>query len=144
MRVGSKKAAVSPVLATILLIVVTLVAALAMSGFYFGLMGTFANTALVSAGGAGSCAGTPEVCTLTVTNSGSGNANLGGDCKMNFGGSSYQGTTSVVSGSLNAGHSATVSCTSVTPGAHATSGSSITGWLMMGWNLEILFSAQAD
>lgn len=144
MRLGSRKAGVSPVLATVLLIAVTLIAALMMSGFVFGIMDTFTSVALVSVSGGGTCSGTPEACTLTLTNSGTGNANIATACRLSFGGSSYDGTVSLVSGSLNAGSKATVLCSSDAAGAHAMPGSSVTGWLAVGWDLNLLFIATAD
>src|SRR5215471_8647997 len=44
-----KKKAISPVLATVILIAITLIAAIAIAGFVFGLFGTFTTTAQVSA-----------------------------------------------------------------------------------------------
>lgn len=144
MRLGHKKAGVSPVLATVLLIAVTLIASLMTSGFVFGIMGTFTSVALVSVSGEGLCSGTPEACTLTLTNTGTSNTNLATSCRMSFGGSSYPGTVSLVSGSLNAGSRAVVLCSSGTAGSHAMPGSSVTGWLTIGWDLNLLFVATAN
>ena len=134
----------SPALASVFLIAVTLIAALLMSSFYYGLVNTFTSVALVSVSGGGSCTGTPEACTLTVTNSGSGTASLATACRLNFGGSSYVGTVSVVSGSLGGGSRALVQCNSNAAGAHATPGSSVTGWITVGWNLDLMFQATAN
>ena len=43
-----KRKAISPVLATVILIAITLIAAIAIAGFVFGLFGTFTNNAQVS------------------------------------------------------------------------------------------------
>jgi len=136
-----KREGISPVLATVILISITLIAATAISGFVFGLFGTFTSTAVVSASGSSSCTGTPESCTLFLTNTGTSSVALTGTCRLNFGGSSYLGTASLVSGNLNAGNSATVSC--VSSASHATSGSQITGSVAIGNGAQILFAATA-
>jgi flagellin-like protein len=138
-----RKKAISPVLATVILISITLIAATAVSGFVFGLFGTFTSTAVVSASGSSSCSGTPESCTLFLSNTGSSNVAVTGVCRLNFGGSSYLGTASIVSGSLNAGRQATVSCVSSSPGSHATSGTQITGSVAIGNGAQVLFAATA-
>jgi flagellin-like protein len=75
-RYRPKRKAISPVLATVILIAITLIAAIAIAGFVFGLFGTFTSTAQVSAnvvtcnhttGGAG---GTLAYCQITLTNTG--------------------------------------------------------------------------
>jgi len=133
--------AISPVLATVLLIAITLIAAVAVGGFVFGLFGTFTSTAQVSAG-VGTCTGTPEVCTLSLQNVGSGNTVITGVCDMNFAGGSYLSTAAVVSGSLKAGSSATVTCTGPAS-QHAPAGSQITGFVTLGNGAEVLFAATA-
>ena len=133
--------AISPVLATILLIAITLIAAVAVGGFVFGLFGTFTSTAQVSAGTV-TCAGTPEVCNLILQNVGSGNTAITGICYLNFAGGPYLGTAAVVSGSLKAGSSATVTCTGP-PSEHAAAGSQVTGYVTLGNGAEVLFAGTA-
>jgi len=69
-----RRKAISPVLATVILIAITLIAAIAIAGFVFGLFGSFTSSAQVSAS-VSSCHanGTTEVCTLTLTNTGTSN-----------------------------------------------------------------------
>ena len=132
---------ISPVLATVLLIAITLIAAVGLGGFVFGLFGTFTSTAEVTAGSV-TCSGTPEVCTLVLENTGSGNAAIIGACDMNFAGGSYRSTAAIVSGSLNAGNSGTVTCTG--PGSqHAALGTQVTGYVTLGSGAEVLFAATA-
>ena len=45
---SSKRKAISPVLATVILIAITLIAAIAIAGFVFGLFGSFTSSAQVS------------------------------------------------------------------------------------------------
>jgi flagellin-like protein len=60
--------AISPVIATVILIAITLIAAIAIAGFVFGLFSTNTNQANLSILGTVSCSS--GVCTLTVQNSG--------------------------------------------------------------------------
>ena len=139
MRAGRK--GISPVLATVILVAVTLTAAIGVGGFVFGLFGTFTSTAEVEAGTA-TCSGTPEVCTLVLENSGSGNTAITGACNMNFAGGSYVSSASLVSGSLNAGNIGTVTCTGP-PLQHAAAGTQVTGYITLGNGAEVLFAATA-
>lgn len=136
-----KRKAVSPVLATIILIAITLVAAIAVAGFLFGLMGTFTNIALVAAGTV-SCSGSPEVCMVSLTNSGSGNVSITGDCTLTFAGTTYTSTAVVQSGNLSAGSSAVVSCT-VPGSAHAIPGNQVVGWVNLRNGASVLFATIA-
>jgi flagellin-like protein len=137
-----KRKAVSPVLATIILIAITLFAAIAVAGFVFGLMGTFTNVALVTAGSV-SCSGTPEVCLVSLTNTGSGNVLITGVCTLTFAGTIYTSTAALQSGSLDAGSSGVVSCT--TPGpAHAIPGNQVVGSVNLGNGASVLFATVAS
>lgn len=138
-----RRKGISPVLATVILIAVTIVAATSIAGFVFGLMGSFTSTATVSATSV-SCTGTPEVCTITASNPGTGSTSITGVCSLTFGGNSYAGTAALFSGNLNGGGTAKITCTSNTAGSHAASGSQITGWLTVGNGANVLFSASAQ
>ena len=141
LRLDRSRKGISPVLATVILIAITLIAAVGIGGFVFGLFGTFTSTAQVSAGVA-TCSGTPEVCTLVLQNTGSGNTAITGVCNMNFAGGSYSSSATLVAGSLKAGSSGTVTCTG--PGSqHASAGTQITGYVTLGNGAEVLFAATA-
>ncbi|HXX72938.1 MAG TPA: archaellin/type IV pilin N-terminal domain-containing protein, partial [Candidatus Acidoferrales bacterium] len=102
----TKRKAISPVLATVILIAITLIAAIAIAGFVFGLFGTFTSTAQVQAS-VTSCvqnAGGDELCNLVLTNSGNANTATTGSCSLTFGGKTYAGTTAVEA--VNSGTSA--------------------------------------
>ena len=71
-RFGRRKA-ISPVLATVVLIAMTLISAISVSGFVFGLFGNFTSSAQVQAQLA-SCGKSGNACPPTLYNSGSGNA----------------------------------------------------------------------
>lgn len=74
-----KRKAISPVLATVILIAITLIAAIAIAGFVFGLFGTFTSSATISAS-AVSCTSSSAgiTCTVQVTNSGNANGGITG------------------------------------------------------------------
>ncbi len=107
-----KRKAISPVLATVILIAITLIAAVAIAGFVFGLFGSFTTNALVS-GSVTTCTGaTDAVCTAVLRNTGSGSATVTG-CSLSLGGANEVGAFAVVSGSITAGNSGIYSCTVV-------------------------------
>jgi len=136
-----KRGGISPVLATVLLIAITLIASVAIAGFVFGLFGTFTSTAQVSAGTV-TCSGTPEVCIIPLQNIGSGNTAVTGICNLAFAGGPYVGTAVMTSGNLGAGSSGVASCTA--PGsAHAASGTEITGSISLGNGAYVLFAGTA-
>ena len=66
---GQRKG-ISPVIATVILIAITLIAAIAIAGFVFGLFGSFTSTARVS--GTATCVSGASslTCTLTLSNTG--------------------------------------------------------------------------
>ncbi len=65
---GQRKG-ISPVIATVILIAITLIAAIAIAGFVFGLFGSFTSGARVS--GSASCTGTTAIsCVVTLSNTG--------------------------------------------------------------------------
>jgi flagellin-like protein len=139
---GRRRRAVSLVVATLVLILVTLIAAAAVAGFVFGLMVTFTDIALVSAG-TPLCSGTPEVCVVSLQNSGVGDAAITGTCTLRIGGNSSSGTASIQSGDLNAGSSAVVDCAAL-DSAHAQTGSAVTGWVGLQNGEDVLFYGTAS
>jgi hypothetical protein len=73
-----------------------------------------------------------------------GSTAITGVCQLTFGGSSYQGTAALVSGNLNGGSTARITCTSNTPSSHAVAGSQVTGSFIIGNGASVLFSASAQ
>lgn len=107
----NKRKAISPVLATVILIAITLIAAIAIAGFVFGLFGSFTSTAQVSAS-VTACTASTDSCAVTLRNTGTANAVVTGCSLLNAGASvtsTPTGTTTV-----NAGSSANVVCTATT------------------------------
>ena len=140
-----KRKAISPVLATVILIAITLIAAIAIAGFVFGLFGTFTSTARVQAS-VTSCvqvAGPLEQCNILLTNSGNANTATTGSCSITFGGTTHAGTIAS-GGTITAGSTlAGVTCTNTAGGA-ATAGSQITGSVILTNGGNALFSASAS
>jgi len=106
--------AISPVLATVILIAITLIAAIAVAGFVFGLFGTFTTTAQVSASVV-SCVSkngaNVAVCTVSLTNTGSGNTAVNA-CYISVAGVNTAGTWAKTGGTdLKAGDNLAGTCT---------------------------------
>ena len=74
-----KRKAISPILATVILIAITLIAAVAIAGFVFGLFGSFTSSAQVSVS-VSTCTGTKSHldCTFVARNTGSGSTSITG------------------------------------------------------------------
>jgi len=147
----SKRKAISPVLATVILIAITLIAAIAIAGFVFGLFGTFTSTARVQASVTNCSWNTAnEVCTLILVNSGNANTATTGSCSLTYKGATYGGESSnvnppvaPVSQAVNSGGSPTVYCMGLT-GAAAGAGTQITGSVILSNGGNALFSGTAS
>jgi len=76
-----KRKAISPVLATVILIAITLIAAIAVAGFVFGLFGSFTSSARVQVStssivhGAAGIGVAPPASTILLLNTGTSNTN---------------------------------------------------------------------
>jgi flagellin-like protein len=127
---AQKRKAISPVIATVILIAITLIAAIAIAGFVFGLFGSFTSTAQVLVSSVSCTAGASPVCTLTLSNSGTANtAVLASAFSLTYGGAKYIGSCSgtVV---ITAGAATAVACSvSPSPAVTAVSGEQFTGSL---------------
>src|ERR1700719_4065226 len=75
-RKNARKA-ISPILATVILIAITLIAAIAIAGFAFGLFGTFTSSANPEVSVVNCDSGT-NLCTLSLTNTGGASASITG------------------------------------------------------------------
>lgn len=136
----NKRKAISPVLATVILIAITLIAAIAIAGFVFGLFGSFTSSANVSAAvtsctnSTGTSAGF-ETCDLQLSNTGSANTGATA-CSMVFGGSTYAGTVtlytsaalSTTTSNIKAGTTTYASCVTAIAGDPGA-GAAVTGSL---------------
>lgn len=125
---GRKRKAISPVLATVILIAITLIAAIAVAGFVFGLFGTFTSSATVTAQVTSCTSGAAtDVCIVNLSNTGSGNTAVSA-CSINIAGIAVTGAATPVNQKLTAGAGfVPVTCTVTTGAAVQTSGSMVTG-----------------
>jgi len=159
---GDRKA-ISPIIATVLIIAVTLIASVAIGGFVFGIFGQSQNSALVAVTGTSllaadfaanpvptifSCVtATPTIPYLTVTNTGSGSATIASVAIT------WAGTNNAFSagGACNIGASGTTSSTSyldfaaashltATGAMNAVSGQSYTGTITLTNGAQLLFT----
>jgi len=148
MRINSprKRKAISPVLATVILIAITLIAAIAIAGFVFGLFGSFTSSAQVSARVI-SCTlagAVPNklVCTLALTNTGTSNTAITA-CGINVGGSSVASTATAGTGSLTINAGATdsgVLCTTNANQGEPAIGSQAVGSISVSNGASVPFS----
>jgi len=117
MKINStrRRKAISPVLATVILIAITLIAAIAIAGFVFGLFGSFTSTARVSVIStnlnhvvytAGVCTGAP-LCTIFFQNTGTSNTNVNvNGLTLTYGGTTCSPTnalTTITAGAASVG-----------------------------------------
>ena len=139
----SKRKAISPVLATVILIAITLIAAIAIAGFVFGLFGSFTSSAQVSAqvtscvAGAGNAANN-NVCTVKLTNTGTSNVSVNG-CSTQIGGSAHAGNPAP-SGTVTASGSLTVACGQLIATQAQTVGSQAVGSFSLSNGASVPFS----
>jgi flagellin-like protein len=97
--------AISPVLATVILIAITLIAAIAIAGFVFGLFGSFTSSAQVSAINTALVHGTAlagPTGNVYVQNTGTSNANVN-SMSLTFGGQTCSPTMAVTTVTAGAG-----------------------------------------
>jgi len=140
LRITKNRKAISPVLATVILIAITLIAAIAIAGFVFGLFGSFTSSAQVS-GQVTTCVGTTDVCTIVLRNTGTSNVAVTG-CSVHIAGISATSTFAQTVGTLNtvpASGSSTFTCTANTVTAQ-TVGSEAVGSFSMSNGASVPFS----
>jgi len=155
MRINSprRRRAISPVLATVILIAITLIAAIAIAGFVFGLFGTFTSTARVQASVTQCVASTvanQEDCTLIMTNTGNAATSTTTACSITYKGATYSGFVSAA-GNAAVGASialpvgsTTAHCTSAGAPAAAGPGVQVTGSVVLLNGGNALFSAESS
>jgi flagellin-like protein len=145
MNINKHRKAISPVLATVILIAITLIAAVAIAGFVFGLFGSFTSSAQVSAhvtkctaGPAGSAAHNNE-CTLTLTNTGTSNVSVVGG-SVQIGGSSVACNGALVLPPIAASSSASFTCLQLAATNAQTVGSQAVGSISLSNGASVPFS----
>jgi flagellin-like protein len=130
----NKRKAISPVLATVILIAITLIAAIAIAGFVFGLFGSFTSTAQVSVTQTALVStGTGASGTIVASNTGTSNAAINA-ISLTYGGQTCNPLTGALP-SVTAGSSAPITLTAIQTTGHCltqpTSGEQFTGSLAL-------------
>jgi len=135
-----RRKAISPILATVILIAITLIAAIAIAGFVFGLFGSFTSTARVTVTYTALAGGAVPAGTISALNSGTSNTNAN-TITLTYSG---QTCAAAITGSpvlLTAGTTSTA--LTITAGACATvptHGEAFTGNLALANGGQIPFS----
>jgi flagellin-like protein len=131
--------AISPVLATVILIAITLIAAVAIAGFVFGLFGSFTSSAQVSAQVTSCTNNAPnDVCVVLLTNTGTSNVVATG-CSIQISGSAKTATpTGTAATSVPASGNAVATCS--VAGAAQTVGSQAIGSISLSNGASVPFS----
>jgi len=142
----NKRKAISPVLATVILIAITLIAAIAIAGFVFGLFGSFTSTAQVSVTSSSMPSGTwATTGTVTAANTGTANTAINA-ITLTYGGATCVPTTvATLPVSVTAGGNVILAFhTAGTCAAVATSGEQFVGSLSLanGGNVQFTGSFQ--
>jgi len=154
----SKRKAISPVLATVILIAITLIAAVAIATFVFGIFGTSASPATLSinsssiicnnSGGAHAEDGVASVpnhdCIMSVSNTGTAGGSINGAGPSNGAVNFVIHGCSPAAGTYTAGTSCSVPANGVeyvivTPSVY-TSGQTLTGFLTQGNGPQLTFT----
>ncbi len=147
--------AISPIIATVLIIAVTLVASVAIGGFVFGLFGSSTSTAQVTAvnsalihlvAGAGlavtcaATAGTPAMGFVQLSNLGTANAQVTA-VSLTFGGNTYSATLTSCGGTspINAGGNLYLQFTANAAAATAT-GQQYSGFAVISNGAQVVFT----
>ena len=140
--------AISPVLATVILIAITLIAAIAIAGFVFGLFGSFTSSAQISVTStnlnhvvylAGTCTGAPA-CTIYFMNTGTSNANVN-SLSLTYGGTTCVPGMAAAGVTIGAtGASVAVTLTGIGTCAAANPGQSFTGSAALSNGGQVPFS----
>jgi flagellin-like protein len=139
---NQKRKAISPVLATVILIAITLIAAIAVAGFVFGLFGSFTSSARVQVS-------TPSLShtiagTLLVLNTGTSNTNVN-SMSLTYGGQTCApAITAPVPATITAGVAPGITLT-VAAGAcaaAAVAGEAYSGILYLSNGAQVPFTGQ--
>ena len=137
---GRKRKAISPVLATVILIAITLIAAIAVAGFVFGLFGSFTSSATVQV----IQAPIPHALAIGnwvfAQNTGTSNTNVN-SMTLTYGGVTCTPTITVTTVTAGAG-SIPVPVTAAGTCVAGTSGEAFTGILFLSNGGQVPFSGQ--
>ena len=130
--------AISPVLATVILIAITLIAAIAIAGFVFGLFGSFTSSATVSVVQASLPHGVVSAAGLTAQNTGTSNT-IANSVTLTYGGVTCAPTATATT--ITAGQGAiAVPSTALGTCAAGNAGEAFTGNIALSNGGQVPFS----
>jgi len=134
-----KRKAISPVLATVILIAITLIAAIAVAGFVFGLFGSFTSSAKVQV--STSTLAHAITGSILALNTGTSNTNVN-SITLTYGGQTCTPTiTAPTPATITAGVASGVSLTVAAGGCAAgTAGESYSGMLYLSNGAQVPFT----
>jgi flagellin-like protein len=137
--------AISPVLATVILIAITLIAAIAIAGFVFGLFGSFTSSAQVSAqvtsciAGPAASSANNNVCTVVLTNTGTSNVAVTGG-SVQIAGTAHTCNGALALNTIAASSSAQFVCLQLAATPGQTVGSQAIGTVTLSNGASVPFS----
>lgn len=118
--------AISPVIATVILIAITLIAAIAIAGFVFGLFGSFTSTAQISVTTAALTSTSGPAGKITFQNTGAANGAVN-SITLTYGGQTCTPTVATLPLTVVAGSSAFVTVSATGCGTAPAAGQQFTG-----------------
>jgi hypothetical protein len=134
-----RRLGITPVLAEVVLLSVTLTTGAMLSGYVFGVMGNFSHPAEVTAQRAICVSGNSgTICSVDLVNLGAGSVSTTTACVLKGEGTTVAGTSSVVQIKAGGG-TFTVSCE--VPSGSLGGATSIAGWLILGNGANVYFIA---
>lgn len=133
--------AISPVLATVILIAITLIAAIAIAGFVFGLFGSFTSSAQVTVSSSSLAGGAVPAGTMLALNTGTSNANAN-SLTLTYGGQTCAAAITHAPVQITAGLSPGVTLTVTAGGCTVvpTHGEAYTGSLSLSNGAQVPFT----
>jgi len=138
---GRRRKAVSPILATLILVAITLILGLIVAGLVFGLFGSFTSVATVAAQEA-TCMSATGVCDVTLINTGASSVTMTG-CSVQVSGKADASTTfghdNPVT-TVGASSSLNAVCRAGVPFTAQTVGSRVVGSFSMSNGASVIFS----
>lgn len=136
---GKSRKAVTPMVAEMVLIAVTLISSLIFGGFFFGLVGTMGRPAEVAAR-VTACkqVGSNETCVIDFTDLGSSSTATAGTCKLGSADGTLTSAGTITAGGTLVGAKCTVT------GFSASSGSRIVGSLQLANGATVYFAGTAS
>jgi archaeal type IV pilus assembly protein PilA len=134
-----ERKAISPIIATVLIIAVTLIAAVAIAGFVFGIFSSGASTAQVAVT-AISCSSSGNACIMTLTNTGNAVTNPGGTGVITYAGVSQPLTTTTTSNIPAGGGNLQVTYSMGAPATAPVAGQQYTGYVALANGEQVQFA----